>query len=172
MAVARLVLVRVSFGAHFQTVEPGPFHFCGDPIADQALDDHEKTAGERKNHDCVDGHANRLRDELASIAEQKSADRTGDSVPSLAIIAVGEYSERKRTPQPASAVDGDRTDRIVNPEVALQEDHEKDHQEARDRAYQHRRDWRDESARCGDRDEAAQHSIARYCDVGFAVAFP
>src|SRR5271167_4263262 len=117
-------LVRVSFGAHFQTVEPSPFHFCVDAIADQVFDDHEKTVGERENHDYVDGHANRLRDELANVAEQKSADRTGDSVPSLAIISVGEYSQCKRTPQPASAVDGDRTDRIVNPEVALQSDHE------------------------------------------------
>ncbi len=47
--------IRVA--AHLERVEPGPFDFCRNPIADGALDDHKERQRQAEHHHQIDRDA-------------------------------------------------------------------------------------------------------------------
>ena len=67
---------------------------------------------------------------------------------------------------------GDRADRVVDLELALDEDDGADHDEAGDDADDEGADRVDEGARRGDGDEAGQHAVGGHRRVGLAVLLP
>ena len=61
-------------------------------------------------------------DELAWVAVEQAADGARDAVEAVTVGAVGEQAERDHAPQAVDAVDGRRADRVVDLELALDED--------------------------------------------------
>ena len=82
-----------------------------------------------------DGGGDDLRAELPEAAAvEQAGDGALDAVPAVAVGAVGEQARRRDAPEAADAVHGDRADRVVDLELALDEDDGADHDEAGDDA--------------------------------------
>src|SRR5579863_10695674 len=112
-------------------IEPFELTLLRDAETDRDLDEvhHDQRADEGR---AADGRAaDRLSDELVHTAavEEAGDDRgrrvVGPRRRRRAVLAGREEAERERSPDASGAVDGNRTDRIVDPEVLHQVDAER-----------------------------------------------
>ena len=102
--------------------------------------------------------ANELGYELTRVAIEQAPDGSRDAVESITVGSVGEQAEGDESPQAVDAVNGRRTNRVVDLERALDEDDGQHDKDAGDQSDEDRRPRADERTRSGD-----GHQTRRAC---------
>src|ERR1039458_2139936 len=98
----------IGVASHLKGIQPRPFHFHQHAIAHRALDDLEEQDRKGEYHDRVHCDTDQLGEKLTSVAVEQAAHRTRDTVPSVAVGAVGKQTKRQRAPYSARTVHSDR----------------------------------------------------------------
>ena len=91
------------------------------PVAERDFDQLEEQIERREDEDEAGDDADGLCRQLRGIAVEQPPHRPGQTVPAVAVSAVGEQAERQHPPGAADPVDRDGADRIVDFQRPLDE---------------------------------------------------
>ena len=169
----RMRIVRVCEHAHLRNVEPGDLVLGGNAVAGELADDEQRDRRHRRHVHDVRRDADALRVELRRVAEKEP----GHAFPGLRSIRHRTSRWRRvpseRMPQiPHVAVHARGADRVVDPELLLDEHGGDDDENARDGADQNGSRRADERARRRDRDHAGEHAVRKPSRIRAPVAIP
>src|SRR5262249_55546862 len=119
----------------------------------------------------VGANADNLRHELRGIAVEQSANGACDSVPSVAVGAIGQETESQAAPRAVHPVNRDCADWIVDLYYFLDEERRLDNENSRNDTDQAGGRGGNESARCSDCDEAREHAVAHHAGIRLAGTY-
>src|SRR5712691_12145690 len=164
--------LRVAHRPHFRQIESFEFRFCAHALTYENVHEEIEDIGDREDNAYECSTADELSHELPRIAVEESGDRSIYSVPTAAVVAcpVSEEAEREHSPEAARPVHRDCADRVVNLHHPLNKLDAQANQESRDKSKNHRADWIDKAAGCGDCHEPCKEAIATHRSVGLAEA--
>src|SRR6267378_6844977 len=162
----------ITVAAHLRHVEAFEFDLWTDPHAEGEIVGLEERVRGNKDEPETRERADDLGNELARPAVEQSAHRSLDAVEPVPVRPVGKEAHAEDAPGPARAVHGNRADRIVDLQRALDVEHGPAHEHAGDGADHERPEAGDERARSRDGHQARQHAVDQHRGIGLAVDGP
>src|SRR5687767_9436885 len=119
--------IGITEGTHFRIVQTTELDFLAHANRGDLVTDLEPDISHNETEDEDDGCIKALCPELRGVAVKQTPDAikavfgyhfiTDNAVPTAAVFAIGEKTQRNDTPGSIHAVDADRTDRIIDASI-------------------------------------------------------